>query len=507
MGVRKVLLAGVVALTLPGLFVARAVAQGGPGPVDAAVNTTLRFSANPAADSWDFTDLGYGRQTWSFALYNHAGEPNTLSQTFSGPRIKLSNAVFPSITGAIYPLPYDPSAPPPAVTTTAFPYTYGGTLVGPVNGVAPPPTFGFGWASTDKQVMATSGFTVSRTVNPLVIPANSTVLQTVTLTVIPMDAARYTSGTGLPAVSASMGISGACLNALPASASCSPGGANMSVNSPALGQPQTLTATFAVTNTLPYAVMNRPWMTSQLNIAPIPIVSTGQSTTISDPSLGNVTFSLNEQVEWHPRDPNVTYIVDLPGLFAAANDTTPPEITPHVSGPLGWNGWYTGPVHVTWTVTDPQTGIASSSGCGSSLVTSDTVLTCSATNGAGLTNSVSVSLTIDATPPSISGLPGGACSLWPPNHKLVAVGTVSAVAGPSGVASFSVTGTSNEPAGLDADIVITGSGLQPRAIQLRAQRLGTGNGRIYTLIATMTNGAGVTTQSTASCVVPHDQGK
>jgi len=503
---RQVLAAGVAPLMLLGVLGIQAVAQSGPGPVDAGVNTTVRFRADPTADSWPFSQLGTGQQTWSFNLYNHAGEPNTVAQTFSGPQITVTNAIFPSITGAIIPLPYNPLVPPPAATTTAFPFTYAGTLVGPFNSASPAPSFGFGWASTDKQVEATAGFTVSRTVSPLVIPGNATIQQTVTMTVIPMDPARYTSGTGLPFISASMGIAGLCVQVIPAGANCGPGGANLSVNSPLIGQPQTLSATFEVTNTLPYPVMSKPWMTSQMNIAPIPSVSLGKSTTISDPSLGDVTFALNEQVEWHPRNPNLTFIVDLPGFFAAAIDTTPPVITPNLSGPSGSNGWYTGPVNLTWTVSDPESGIATSAGCGSTRVTSSTVLTCSATNGAGLTSSVSVTIKIDSTSPSISGMPAAGCSLWPPNNKLVLVGSVSATAGPSGVASFSVSGTSNEPAGQNPDILITGSQLQPRAIQLRAQRLGTGTGRVYSLIATTTNGAGVSTQSTAVCVVPHDQG-
>jgi hypothetical protein len=73
------------------------------------------------------------------------------------------------------------------------------------------------------------------------------------------------------------------------------------------------------------------------------------------------------------------------------------------------------------------------------------------------------------------------------------------------VASFTVTASSNEPAGNDPDIVISGSGLDPRTIELRGQRLGSGTGRVYTIVATATNGAGLTSQATATCVVPHDR--
>ncbi len=114
-------------------------------------------------------------------------------------------------------------------------------------------------------------------------------------------------------------------------------------------------------------------------------------------------------------------------------------------------------------------------------------------------------------PPVISGMPGPGCSLWPPNHKLVQVATVTAadaVSGGLAPGSFNVTGTSNEPSNdpNDPEIVITPDGSGGFVVQLQAERLGTGTGRIYTLTATASNTDGVTTTSTATCTVPHDQG-
>jgi hypothetical protein len=92
-------------------------------------------------------------------------------------------------------------------------------------------------------------------------------------------------------------------------------------------------------------------------------------------------------------------------IVSAPSDTTPPVITPNVSGTLGSNGWYVSDVIVSWTVSDPESGIASSSGCGSTTISSDTsgtTFTCSATNGVGLSNSASVTIKRDVTPPNIS---------------------------------------------------------------------------------------------------------
>ncbi len=194
-------------------------------------------------------------------------------------------------------------------------------------------------------------------------------------------------------------------------------------------------------------------------------------------------------------------------------DTTPPVIVPQVTGTLGNNGWYRSSVTVNWGVSDPESGIASSTGCTPTTLTADTAstaLTCKVTNGADLTSSVPVTIKIDKTPPVISGLPAAGCTLWPPNHKLVQVGVVTSMDAVSGLApgSLRVTGTSNEPTDpSDPSIVITPNGSGGSVVQLQADRLGTGNGRVYTVNASATDMAGNTASATATCTVPHDQGK
>ncbi len=86
-------------------------------------------------------------------------------------------------------------------------------------------------------------------------------------------------------------------------------------------------------------------------------------------------------------------------------DTTPPSISVNVKGPQGQNGWYTGPTTATWNVSDPESGIASSSGCTTTTLSTDTpgkTLTCTATNGSDLSNSQSVTLKLDVTAPSVT---------------------------------------------------------------------------------------------------------
>jgi hypothetical protein len=98
--------------------------------------------------------------------------------------------------------------------------------------------------------------------------------------------------------------------------------------------------------------------------------------------------------------------VALAPAVALSGSVSPPAITLNVSGDAGDNGWYRSNVSVSWNVSDP-TGISSSSGCDPRTLTSDTdgtTLTCSASNNARppLSNSVSVTIKIDRTPPRLS---------------------------------------------------------------------------------------------------------
>ena len=141
-----------------------------------------------------------------------------------------------------------------------------------------------------------------------------------------------------------------------------------------------------------------------------------------------------------------------------------------------------------------------------------TTLTYFGTDNAGnVEQAKTLTVQIDKTPPVISGMPAPGCALRPPNHKLVAVTTVAAADALSGVVpvvpgSFQLTGTSNEPSDPNnPDVVIAPNSSGGFAVQLRAERLGSGTGRTYTLNATATDLAGNTATSTAVCVVPPDQ--
>ena len=96
------------------------------------------------------------------------------------------------------------------------------------------------------------------------------------------------------------------------------------------------------------------------------------------------------------------HLTDTDDVVVTVTDPTPPSITPHVSGTLGDNGWYTSNVGVSWTVVDAESP-AATSGCDPSSVTADTAgasFTCSATSGGG-SASETVTVKRDATAPEL----------------------------------------------------------------------------------------------------------
>jgi hypothetical protein len=115
---------------------------------------------------------------------------------------------------------------------------------------------------------------------------------------------------------------------------------------------------------------------------------------------------------------------------------------------------------------------------------------------------------IDRTGPAISGMPAPGCTLWPPNHKLVTIASISATDLGAGLVpgSLRVTAMSSEPANANGDgntspdIVIAGG-----TVSVRPERSGGGAGRTYTVTAEAQDRAGNTTRVQATCVVPHDQ--
>ena len=221
--------------------------------------------------------------------------------------------------------------------------------------------------------------------------------------------------------------------------------------------------------------------------------------------------------------------------FAVYSDAELPVTAATVSPAANEHGWNNTPVTVALDATDLATGLSGTfpgwvdqleyflsgaqpgdtqvvSGSSTSFGVSTqgvTHVTFFATDAADNTEAAqTIDVSLDFDPPVINGLPGDGCTLWPPNHKLQQVATVTATDAVSGVASLVVTGTSTEPAVPgESDIAVTPDGSGGQVVALRAERLGTGPGRFYTLTATATDVAGNVATVTATCGVPHDQRK
>jgi hypothetical protein len=113
---------------------------------------------------------------------------------------------------------------------------------------------------------------------------------------------------------------------------------------------------------------------------------------------------------------------------------------------------------------------------------------------------------LDGSVALITGLPASGCSLWPPNNKMTQVAVVSATDSLSGLGTLKVSVTSNEPSDPGPpDFTVTPRGPGEFAVSLRAERLGSGSGRIYTITAKAKDLADNVTTTTATCTVPHDR--
>ena len=68
-----------------------------------------------------------------------------------------------------------------------------------------------------------------------------------------------------------------------------------------------------------------------------------------------------------------------------ALDNTPPVVTASLSpaAPDGTNGWYRGPVTVTWQVSDAESPVIGPAGCAPVSLTTSASVTCSATSAGG----------------------------------------------------------------------------------------------------------------------------
>jgi uncharacterized repeat protein (TIGR01451 family) len=126
------------------------------------------------------------------------------------------------------------------------------------------------------------------------------------------------------------------------------------------------------------------------------------------------------------------------------------------------------------------------------------------------TNNTSTVVTELNHNPICTSVTGGP-NLWPPNHKMRLISLTGATDPDGDPVSLTVTGVTQDEAlnGLGDGDTSPDATLGPASnqVNLRAERSGTGDGRVYRISFTGSDGRGGTCADTAIVGVPHDQGK
>jgi hypothetical protein len=149
---------------------------------------------------------------------------------------------------------------------------------------------------------------------------------------------------------------------------------------------------------------------------------------------------------------------------------------------------------------------------GSFFAVGDTTVTC--TSSVGPTCGFKVTVTDDEAPVITTN--GQTITLWSPNHKYATIRVTDLIAsatdncdasvGIGSVRIASVTSDEPENSGGDGnttdDIVIA---TDCKSGQLRSERVGNGNGRVYTITFKVTDASGNVGTATAKVPVPHSQ--
>ncbi|GAC1396755.1 MAG: hypothetical protein NVSMB52_10350 [Chloroflexota bacterium] len=197
--------------------------------------------------------------------------------------------------------------------------------------------------------------------------------------------------------------------------------------------------------------------------------------------------------------------------FAFMYDATKPNIAAILSpGNPARTGWYnlsTGAPTVSFPCSDAVSGIDGS--CPSAHVFGEGVnqnFSATVSDIAGNTNTASVSdINVDLTPPTcrVTMTPG---NIWPPNHKMVPVrATVSVSDSGSGAAGFVLSNISSSEGNVHTDVQGFTIGQASTSGTMRAERLGGGSGRVYTLTYSASDRAGNMSSCSGTVRVAHDK--
>jgi hypothetical protein len=135
-------------------------------------------------------------------------------------------------------------------------------------------------------------------------------------------------------------------------------------------------------------------------------------------------------------------------------------------------------------------------------------ITVTVTDDDGGSSSASVTIDINS-PPDCSTVTPDQSSLWPPNHALRTISLGGATDPDGDVVTLTITAVTQDEAlnGLGDGDTSPDAVLGPASnqVQLRAERSGTGNGRVYRIAFGGSDGRGGTCTGTVKVGVPHNQ--
>jgi uncharacterized repeat protein (TIGR01451 family) len=118
----------------------------------------------------------------------------------------------------------------------------------------------------------------------------------------------------------------------------------------------------------------------------------------------------------------------------------------------------------------------------------------------------SVTVTVLNPPPQVVDVSATPSVLWPPNHKFVDVAVGYTIIDNCGPVTVALSVASNEPVNGtgDGNTAPDWQVVSDHRVRLRAERAGTGTGRIYAITIAATDSAGQSGSATVAVSVPHD---
>jgi len=268
-----------------------------------------------------------------------------------------------------------------------------------------------------------------------------------------------------------------------------------------------------------------------LNLGPKTVSYSGEALTIGEHNIlpaQRAFDGLIDEVGFYSRALSVSEIQGIynAGSVGKCKECTPPTadagddqtICPGASVQIGGDetgSGGTGSLTFSWEPTD---GLSDASAANpTAMPTSTTTYTVTVTDGNECTATDEVTVTVEDNQAPVITVSANPITLWPPNHQYltinlsqcaISVSDNCATLSPSNVVIANVTSDEPEdaPGGDDGnttnDIVIAND---CKSVQLRSERQGSGNGRVYTIHLSVSDGNGNTGAATCLVTVPKSQ--